>query len=227
MILKQVSSALPKHSSLFSILFSFWIVRKSVFLIALTFILSAPESSGQVLQDSSSLKSVKKGIDYVYNFQFSNAGEVYDELEKLYPGHPICYLYRGMITYWENYPLIPASDASDSFESDMRKSIDLCEKNKNAETEAEILLTNLCARGLLLLYFTENDLSFEVFPIASSTYQCVRRSFNFTSSYIDLNFFTGIYNYYREAYPEAHPVYKTLAFLFPKGNKEKGLADLD
>ena len=109
----------------------------------------------------------------------------------------------------------------------MRKCIELCDKNKNAETEAEILLANLCARGLLLLYFTENDLSFEVFPIASSTYQNIRRSFDFTTSYIDLNFFTGIYNYYREAYPEAHPVYKTLAFLFPKGNKQKGLADLE
>jgi hypothetical protein len=65
-----------------------------------------------------------------------------------------------------------------------------------------------------------------VFPIASSTYQCIRRSFNFTTHYSDFYFFTGVYNYYREAYPEAHPVYKTLAFLFPKGSKVKGLQDL-
>ena len=50
---------------------------------------------------------IKKGIDYVYNFQFSNAEKINSELEKLYPGHPIGYLYRGLITYWENYPLIP------------------------------------------------------------------------------------------------------------------------
>jgi hypothetical protein len=87
-------------------------------------------------------------------------------------------------------------------------------------------LVNLCARGLLLLFYTENDLSFEVFPVAASTYQCIRRSFDFTANYSDFYFFTGVYNYYREAYPEAHPVYKTLAFLFPKGSKVKGLADL-
>ena len=197
------------------------------FVIAFTFFLSSAVMQSQVLSDSGSLKLIKRGIDYVYNFQFSNAGRVNLELEKLYPNHPIGYLYRGMITYWENYPLIPASGASSSFEDNMRKCIELCDKNKNKETEAEILLANLCARGFLMLYYTENDLSFEVFPIASSTYQNIRRSFDFTSSYIDLNFFTGIYNYYREAYPEAHPVYKTLAFLFPKGNKEKGLADLE
>jgi len=79
---------------------------------------------------------------------------------------------------------------------------------------------------MLLLFYTDNDLSFEVFPIATSTYQCIRRSFQFTSHYSDFYFFTGIYNYFREAYPEAHPIYKTLAFLFPKGSKVKGLEDL-
>jgi hypothetical protein len=108
----------------------------------------------------------------------------------------------------------------------MRKTIELCEKNKNPSNEAEILLVNLCARGFLLLFYTDNDLSFYVFPIAASTYECIRRSFNFNASYSDFYFFTGVYNYYREAYPEAHPIYKTLAFLFPKGSKTKGLKDL-
>jgi hypothetical protein len=182
--------------------------------------------NAQILRDSASVELVKKGIDYIYNFDFQNAEKINSELRNLFPGQPITFLYKGMMSYWENYPLTPASGASSSFVADMRKSIDLCDKDKNKENEAEILLLNLCARGLLLLYYTENDMSFEVFPIASSTYQCIRRSFGFTSSYKDLYFFTGIYNYYREAYPEAHPVYKTLAFLFPKGSKETGIADL-
>jgi tetratricopeptide (TPR) repeat protein len=131
-----------------------------------------------------------------------------------------------MITYWANYPLITTSEARGSFEGDMRKCIEICDKNKDPAMEAEILLVNLCARGFLLLYYTDNDLSFEVFPIASSTYQCIRRSFEFTAKYLDLFFFTGVYNYYREAYPEAHPVYKALAFIFPKGSKAKGIEDL-
>lgn len=181
---------------------------------------------GQILKDSSSINLIKKGIDYVYNFDFKNAYNISDEFRKLYPGHPLIYLFRGMITYWENYPLNITSEARASFEEDMRKCIELCDKNKEQASEAEILLVNLCARGLLLLFYTDNDLSFEVFPIASSTYQCIRRSFNFTTHYSDFYFFTGVYNYYREAYPEAHPVYKTLAFLFPKGSKVKGLQDL-
>ena len=181
---------------------------------------------GQFLKDTTSVNLIKRGIDYVYNFDFNNADKVSSELGKSYPGHPVNFLFKGMITYWKNYPLIPTSSAHDSFESDMRKSIELCENNKDRSQEAEILLVDLCARGLLLLYLTDNYLSLEVFPLATSTYQYIRRSFEFTSFHSDFFFFTGVYNYYREAYPEAYPVYNTLAFLFPKGSKAKGLQDL-
>jgi tetratricopeptide (TPR) repeat protein len=200
--------------------------KRYTILLVLVLCLNSSSLHGQILRDSTSINLIKKGIDYVYNFQFSNAEKISSELKKLYPGHPLTYLFKGMITYWENYPLTTTSEARESFEEDMRKCIELCDKNKNPSTDAEILLVNLCARGLLLLFYTENDLSFEVFPIAASTYQCIRRSFDYTANYSDFYFFTGVYNYYREAYPEAHPVYKTLAFLFPNGSKVKGLEDL-
>jgi hypothetical protein len=198
----------------------------SIIIFGLIFYLNVPALHGQILKDSSSVNLIKRGIDFIYNAEFEKADNVGIELGRLFPGHPVNYLFRGMITYWKNYPLIITSAARESFESDMRKTIELCDRNKDQASAAENLLVNLCARGLLLLYYTDNDMSFEVFPIASSTYQCIRLSFKFTEVYNDFYFFTGVYNYYREAYPEAHPVYKTLAFLFPKGSKVKGLQDL-
>jgi hypothetical protein len=198
----------------------------SILVFGLALYISTSLLDGQILKDSTSINMIKKGIDYIYDFQFNNAYKVSAELSNLYPGHPINHLFKGMIIYWENYPLITTSAARESFEEEMHECIEECDKNKNQAVEAEILLVNLCARGLLLLYYTDNYLSFEVFPLASSTYQCIRRSFYFTTHYSDFYFFTGVYNYYREAYPEAHPIYKTLAFLFPKGSKVNGLQDL-
>ena len=40
-------------------------------------------------------------------------------------------------------------------------------------------------------------------------------------------FSTGLYNYYIEAYPEAHPVYKPLLSFMQDGNKNLGLRQLD
>jgi hypothetical protein len=155
-----------------------------------------------------------------------DAGEIYGKISKSYPGHPVVLMLRGMMTYWENYPLIASSPARASFENDMRHCIELSEKKYNPSDEPEYLLTNLCARGLLLLFYADNDLSSEVTPLAANTYKYIRKAFNFPSVYSDFFFFTGLYNYYREAYPDAHPVYKALAFLFPKGNREKGLKEL-
>jgi hypothetical protein len=198
----------------------------SKILIGLALCLSTSSLYSQFLNDSTSINLIRKGIDNVYNFQFDKADKVSEELGKLYPGQPVVYLFKGMVTYWENYPLITTSPARKSFEEEMRKCIELCEKNKNASVQMETLLVNLCARGLLLLFYTDNYLSLDVFPLATSTYQDIRRSFDFTSYYSDFSFFTGVYNYYREAYPEAYPVYKPLAFPFPKGSKVKGLEEL-
>jgi hypothetical protein len=194
-------------------------------MIYLFFIYPAT-TNAQILNDTISLSLVKESIDNIYNLEFKKADIDFSLLEKAHPGHPVIYLLRGLKTYWENYPLSPSSPAYISFENDLQQCIELCEgKNKPAD-EAELLLANLSARGMLLLFYADNDLTMEVIPLAASTYPYIRRSFNYTSSYTDFFFFTGLYNYTRAAYPEAYPVYKAVAFLFPKGDKQKGLREL-
>lgn len=193
---------------------------------SLLFFLSTGALNAQILRDPVNIDLIKKGIDYVYNFQFENAREIYADLSQSYPGHPIVHLFKGMMTYWENYPLLTSSSERVTFENELRTCIELSEKKQDHSNDAEYLLTDLCGRGLLLLFYADNDLSMEVIPLATNTYPYIRRAFNYPSTYSDFYFFTGLYNYYREAYPEAHPVYRTLAFLFPKGNKAKGLKEL-
>jgi hypothetical protein len=183
-------------------------------------------ANAQILNDTAMLNLLKQGVDFIYNCQFDKATVVYEKIKSRYPEHPIPYLYHGMMTYWEFFPLIPSSPAINSFTSDLLTCMDLCERKRNAVWEAEYLLTELGARGLLLLYYADNGLSMEVFPLASKTYQAVMRSFDFAGTYADFYFFTGLYRYYREAYPEAHPVYKPLALLFRRGDRKKGLNEL-
>jgi hypothetical protein len=194
--------------------------------IALVLFISPLTINAQILRDTSSLRLVKESIDNIYNLRFDNAREVCRKLNLTYPGHPVIYVLKGMITYWENYPLIPSSPSRAFFENDLRRCIELCDGKHNSVDAAEFLLANLSARGLLLLFYSDNDLNKDVVPLAISTYKYIRRSFDYTSIYNDFYFFTGIYNYYTEAYPEAYPAYKPVALLFPKGDRIKGLNDL-
>jgi hypothetical protein len=170
---------------------------------------------------------VKKDIDYIYNLQFTEARELYRKIVDAYPDHPVGYLIRGMITYWENFPLLYTSPARVSFEDDMRQCIRISEKNNEQQYEAEYLLANLCARGFLLMFYSDNDLVMEVIPLATSSYKYLMRSFDFTPVCTDLYYFTGVYNYYRDAYPRAFPVYKPLMFLFPPGDMQSGINQLN
>jgi hypothetical protein len=181
---------------------------------------------GQILKDTASINLISNCVDDIYDFRFEKAHEASEKLNQLFPGHPAIHLLNGMITYWENYPLIPLSLLRNSYENDLRTCIRLCEENSDADNYPEYLLSNLGARGMLLLFYADNNLSENVFPLAKTTYRYIRQSFDYSSFYPDFYFFTGLYNYYREAYPDAHPVYKVLAIFFPKGDRVKGLMEL-
>jgi tetratricopeptide (TPR) repeat protein len=199
---------------------------KSLKITILLFCLASSCLQAQILNDSSTVHLIKKGIDDIYNFQFDEAHKIYTKIYKNFPGNPIVSLFGGLITYWENYPLVPSDPSHSIYEKEMRKCIELSDSGKYSSDKPEYLLANLCARGLLLMYYADNNMNFNVFPLATSTYRYIRRSFDFTDYYSDFFFFTGLYNYYREAYPEAFPIYKSFAFIFPKGNRQKGLEDL-
>jgi tetratricopeptide (TPR) repeat protein len=190
-------------------------------------LLSFQGLQGQILRDTADINLVKSGVDYVYNLQFDKANEIYQHISEAFPESPIPYLFKGLIIYWKYYPLLPDSPERSYFEENMQKSIEISETKSDKDADyAEYLLTDLCARGMLLMYYADNGLSMDVFSLARSTYHYIRLSFEHTSEYNDFYFFTGLYNYYREEYPDAHPVYRPLAILFPKGNKIRGLKEI-
>jgi tetratricopeptide (TPR) repeat protein len=194
--------------------------------IVLSMLIGTNTVNAQLFQDSATLNLIKEDIDCIYNRQFGGAQQIYLKIKKAFPEHPVLLLLKGMQTYWKNYPLLSTSSAHVSFEEDLHQCIRLSEKNKVPAYEAEYLLTNLCSRGLLLEYYNDNNLTLDVIHLATSTYGNLRHSFDLAKNCTDLQYYTGVYNYYREAYPNVFPVYKPLVLLFPQGDVKSGLKEL-
>jgi hypothetical protein len=194
--------------------------------IIFLFCLNVYKSNSQILSDTSSLKIIERCISDIYNFRFRDASVKCKDLNSLYSGHPAIRLLHGMEIYWEFYPMLPKSPFEKIYLDDMNYAILQSEKKEHSGYETEYLLINLCARGMLMQYYADIDNDSEIFPLVKNTYQHIRKAFRYTSGYSDFYFFTGLYNYYREAYPEAYPIYKTFAFLFPRGNKEAGIKQM-
>lgn len=200
-------------------------MKLKISIIVVICLVTIKPAKAQMLSDTASLRVLHSCIDNIYNMRISEAEGFYRVLFQKWPGHPARYLLKGMMTYWSSYPLTTLSPSRVNFEKDMRRCIELCENSEKKESE-EYLLTNLCARGFLLLFYSDNDLNKDVFPLALNSYGYIRRSFETSDAIPDFNFFKGMYNYYREAYPRAYPIYKPLAFLLPRGNIEVGLEEL-
>jgi len=195
--------------------------------IVLTILLGTNTSKAQILQDSGSLKLIKKDIDCIYNLEFENARELNDIISRTYPEHPVVFLLKGLLTYWKNYPMLYSNPARISLEENLRQCIRLSENNKNTKYRAEYLLSDLCARGLLIKFYDDNNMVMKVIPLAIKTYKHIRQSFSFAGDCTDLYYYTGVYNFYRESYPKVYPVYKPLVSLFPPGDMKSGLKQLN
>jgi hypothetical protein len=184
-------------------------------------------SSGQILQNAQDLEKVRKGVISIYNCEFEEAQAISKDLEKKYANSAIIYLLKGITVYWQDYPVIPGSKSGQQFEDYLHKGLELAEEKLKAnESDAENLLLALGSVGFLLLYYADNGQSGKVISLAPKTYQWVMKSFDFTRTYKDFYFITGLYNYYREAYANAHPIYKPVMVFFPHGNKKLGLQQI-
>lgn len=181
----------------------------------------------QILKDKEAYLKIKQGVYNIYNCEFDKAEQIYTYLHNKYPNHSVPYLFNGLIYYWKYFPLTPGSDESEKYVETMSECIEIAEKAyKENEYDAENLLSGLGAMGMLLMYYADNGLTGKVISLAPETYHFVMKAFDFTGTYNDFYYITGLYNYYREAYPDAHPVYKPVVMFFPRGNKKLGLEQL-
>jgi hypothetical protein len=116
--------------------------------------LTSNNTRAQILSDSNAVKIVKEGIGYIYNNNYDRAEEIHSELEKIYPGHPVNFLFKGLITYWKHYPVNPSSPERRSFEEDLRKCIYLCEQKPYSDDhEAESCLAQHQLERAALMFF--------------------------------------------------------------------------
>ena len=80
-----------------------------IFLIFLFTFGFTGKSDGQVLQDQQVFDKIKKGVVCIYNFQFEEASEISDYIDKKCGECALSYLFKGMEIYWKNFPLTPGS----------------------------------------------------------------------------------------------------------------------
>lgn len=171
---------------------------------------------------------VSQGVKQIYNLEFENAEKTFSQFKKEFPKHPAGKFFDAMVIWWKIMIDLDNEKYDDAFIDKLDDAIDYCEdlldKNPNNADALFFKGGSLGFRGLLYSiresWFKAAGDGAEALPIVTKVYKT-------DSTNVDVQLGFGIYNYFAVALPEQYPVIKPLMVFIPKGDKKKGLAQLD
>lgn len=182
-------------------------------------------ASGQVFHDPEIQIIVKKAVYHIYNITEDSAMHYIKEVDKKLPHHPVAPLMKAMKILWFNIPII-----SEELFAKMKVHLYLAiERAKAIDPdlkEPEMIFFSMASYGLLAEYYADQGENLKAIGEASRAYTLVKKGFEIVNEHPEFLLTTGLYNYFREKYPEKHPVYKPLLWFFRSGNSELGLRQL-
>jgi tetratricopeptide (TPR) repeat protein len=201
-----------------------WLSKVQICFLAFLLTVSFNSYSQNSLRDLEDLDSLIVGISTpLYNQEFQKTQTNIQKLELRLPGHPIVDLLYALNLIWKTIP-DPNPPEFSTIESYLKSSIDKAEQmidEDKENTEGNFFL--LMAHGLLAQYYGDQRSTFKAVSEAKKAYNSVIKGIALKNDYVEYYFSSGLYNYYREKYPELYPIYKSFVWIFKNGNKEEGI----
>lgn len=180
----------------------------------------------QVFEDGGIQDIVKKGADHIYNATPDSADYYILQVEQILPQHPVVPLMRAMTLLWSHIPII-SEELFIEIETQLDSSISLATLASPNLDDPEMMFFAMSAHGLLAEYYADQGYMVKAVGEANRAYGLLRQGFDLVDDHPEFLFTTGLYNYFREKYPEKHPLYKPLLWFFKSGDMEKGLDQLE
>lgn len=157
-----------------------------------------------------------------------DSAQLYIELlESKMPLHPVVPLMRAMNVLWQTIPYVTEDSTFQVFTGYLNEVIRLSERIDGGRQEhPEAIFFEITARGLLAEYYADGDYYMKAISEAGKAYNLLRSVFKLTKENSEFYLPAGVYNYFREAYPEKHPSYKPLLWFFRSGDATLGISQI-
>jgi len=199
------------------------------YFIVISLVICSLELAGQIkiYSDEGLKQEIRENIDSLYNYNFDALDEDYNLYNNKFPDYPFPDLYYTLGLYWKYFPITPSSPFEKTYLKKLKNAIRTSEKIlKKRGDDTEMSFFHLMSRLFIMQYYADNGMSSEVVSHIKPAYKMITSGFDYTNQLVDFHFTTGVYNYYREYYPQKYPMYKPVAFFLPDGNATEGLNQL-
>lgn len=195
----------------------------------LLFVITISNSVSQefILDDSLLMDRMNRTLDLIYNFEFDEALLEIDTLENKLGDHPANHLLRSMVLYWRERPFKVETEPYLEYMKELETAIVLAtpfQENENLREEGIFYI--MAAYGLLADFYNSVGHRMKAVGSAKKAYNSLKEGFELKEKFPDFYFSSGVYNYYREKFPELHPFYKAFLWVFMNGDMELGLEQI-
>ncbi len=188
----------------------------------------APKSRPSIFENADFRNQASAALDSLYDFDFAAADAGFRAIEARYPGHPVGPMLRALIPWWRL--LIDPEDSS--LDAQVLAAMD----ESLVRSRRRLKMNPEDRDGL---FFEAGALAFRA-RVATLRKRWVsagndgrkalknlRRLEKIEPDNVELAFGVGLFDYLAAVVPERYKFLKPVALLFPRGDKQRGLAALD
>lgn len=181
-----------------------------------------------LLADSSFERSARRGLGYLYNMQYAEAGLVFDSLGAAHPGHPAAAFLGALVPWWQILSDLADTSRDDEFYEAMDEVVDRADRRLRRDPY-----------DLDALFFKGAALSFRA-RLRANRRDYLRAAFDAKGAidYVldvarrdpgnpDYQFGKGVYDYYAATLRDDYPRFRLLLSFFARGDRERGKALLE
>ena len=169
-----------------------------------------------------------EAINKLYNYKFEEADVEFRWLRYRYPSHPMPFFLMGLAEWWKIVPNTDDTRYDDRCLALMDSTIDLAEKlydSKENKVEASFFLS--AAYAFKSRIHSERKHWTRATFAGKSALKYLERCKGQSELSPELLFGDGLFNYFADWIPANYPLLKPILWLFPKGNKQLGMTQLE
>jgi tetratricopeptide (TPR) repeat protein len=197
-------------------------------LLFLAISVPAAAQTGSILADPWFQDQARTGLRYLYDMDFGAADGVFAEITARYPDHPVGPYLQALLPWWA-IQIEPDDPSQDDVVFDaMEDVLDACDRRlKKNPGDLDALFFESGAHALRGRLHADRRNWFRAARDGQQALAALQEVRRRDPDNDDLYFGIGLFDYLAEEVPRQHRILRPFARLFPKGDKDRGITELE
>ncbi len=204
------------------------VVLAAFFLLANNLKASSQHNNSKLFGNPRAVAATELALEALYSWDFASAAKHREALKKILDQqHPANTFLDALAFYWENQPIALEDPGIHRLNGLLETCVKQCETRlEKTPDDPETMFFLLTAKAMIMRYYASSGQNMKAVGEAKTVYKLVKKGNRLKDTFPEFHFTSGLYNYFRIAYPEKYPIYKPFSLFFEGGDKETGLNQL-